>query len=79
MNQKPKDPHSQAEQEFEHSLHQLEETLKTGKIPNSSAQKSDPLSSHQFQKPEAIDEAMLEEAAADIEEFMNQLSPDDQS
>jgi len=78
MNQHPQDPRTHAEQEFQHSLNQLGETLKTGKIPQSSPQKPDPLSPHRFQEPEAIDEAALDEAAADIEEFMNQLSPDDQ-
>ncbi|MDJ1178652.1 hypothetical protein PJF56_07240 [Roseofilum sp. BLCC_M91] len=77
MNQNPQDPHTHAEQEFQHSLHQLGETLKTGKIPQSSTQKSDPLRTHQFQEPEPMDEATLEEAAADIEEFMNQLSEDE--
>ncbi|MBP0014167.1 MAG: hypothetical protein J7545_01780 [Roseofilum sp. SBFL] len=79
MNQQPTNPHNQAQQQFQHSLHQLEETLKTGKVHHSSAQKSDPLSSRQFQEPEAIDEATLEEAAADIEELINQLSSEDRS
>lgn len=78
MNQNPQDPHTHAQQQFQHSLHQLGETLKTGKIPQASAQKSSSFSSHQFQEPEAIDEATLDEAAADIEEFMNQLSSEDQ-
>jgi len=77
MNQHPQDPRTHAEQEFQHSLHQLGETLKTGKLAQPSAQKTDPLSPHQFQEPEAIDEATLEEAAADIEEFMKQLSEDE--
>ncbi len=68
------DPRSQAETDFQHSLQQLEETLKTGKAPQSFRRSSNPLNYEQ--EPEAIDEAALDEAAADIDEFMKRASTD---
>ena len=70
MNQETQHQRNYARQEFQHSLHQLEETLKMGKILDADAGHSNPFSSHQFQQPQTIDDRTLAEAAADIDEFM---------
>ncbi|MDJ1185396.1 hypothetical protein [Roseofilum casamattae] len=76
MNQETQHERNYARQEFEHSLHQLEETLKMGKIPNGETKNRNPLSTHQFQQPQTIDDQTLAEAAADIDEFMKHWDSD---
>lgn len=77
MNHDPQELRSAAEQEFLKSLKQLQKTLSTdedSQTPSTMAANRGRTSDRPTDSP-LIDEAEMEEAAADIEEFINSHYP----